>query len=177
MGAGKTTVGGLLAERLGWQFIDTDRLVEERAGMTVAEVFERRGEADFREMEAAVIREMAAGEHRVIALGGGAVERAETRRFLAGLPGCRVIFLDAPLDTLLGRCAEDAGGPVRPVLRDRSKLAERWQSRLPWYRAAHLTIATAGRTPPAVVEQVLTALDEGGGLPSGRAAVVRGVSA
>lgn len=174
MGAGKTTVGELLATRLGWRFVDSDRVVEERAGMTVGEIFADQGEAAFRELEAAAIRDTARGEHVVLALGGGALERAETREFLAGMPGWRVIFLDAPLEVLLARCAEHAEGPVRPVLRDRDRLAERWKARLPWYREAHLTIETAERTPQAVVECVLAELED---FSSGRTYVTRGVSA
>lgn len=174
MGAGKTTVGELLAARLGWRFVDSDRVVEERAGMTVGEIFGRHGEAVFREMEAAAVRQSAGGDHLVLALGGGALERAETREFLAGLPGCRVIFLEAPLDTLLARCDDHAEGPVRPVLRDRQRLAERWQARLPWYRQAHLIIHTEKRTPQEVVEFVVAALAENA--PSG-SAVARGVPA
>jgi shikimate kinase len=180
MGAGKTTVGELLARRLGWRFVDTDRVVEARAGMTVGEVFERRGEAAFRETEAAAIRETVAGKELVTALGGGALELPETREFLAGLPGCRMVFLEAPLETLLARCAEHAGGPLRPVLRDRERLEERWRARLPWYRQAHLTVATAERTPEAVVECVLAALADEADRGAGQGSAVgsaRGVSA
>ncbi|HTV82080.1 MAG TPA: shikimate kinase [Acidobacteriaceae bacterium] len=177
MGAGKTTVGELLAARLGWRFVDTDRVVEERAGMTVGEIFESRGEAAFREMEAAAIRDTAAGGQLVLALGGGALERAETREFVAGLSRCRVIFLDAPLETLLARCAGHSGGPVRPVLRNPQALADRWQARLPWYRQAHLTIPTAEGTPQAVVECILSALADPTDCSSGRSAIDRGVPA
>lgn len=176
MGAGKTTVGELLAARLGWRFVDTDRVVEKRAGMTVGEIFERRGESVFREMEAAAVRETAQGDHLVMALGGGALERAETRDFLAGLSCCRVVFLDAPLEILLARCSDHAE-PVRPVLRDRQRLAERWQARLPWYRQAHLTIATSERTPQAVVDALLAALADETKRPSGDAKLARGVPA
>lgn len=158
MGAGKTTVGALLAERLRWRLIDTDRQVEERARMSVAEIFAGQGEAAFRELEAEAVRRAAAGETVVMALGGGALERPETRNFLASLSGCRVVFLDAPLEILLARCAAHAGGPERPVLRDRERLAERWRGRLRWYREAHLTVATADRTPEAVAECVLAGL-------------------
>lgn len=175
MGAGKTTVGELLAARLGWRFVDTDRVVEEHAGMTVAEIFERRGEAAFRDLEATALRETATSGRLVMALGGGGLERAETREFLARLAGCRVIFLEAPLEILLARCAEHSGGPVRPVLRDQQRLAERWRARLPWYQQANVTIATAGRTPPGVVDAVLAALAED--RPSTKPAVTRGVPA
>jgi shikimate kinase len=155
MGAGKSTSGALLAERLGWRFADSDALVEARAGMTVAEIFERQGEPVFRQMEAEAVREAAGSDHLVLALGGGALESAATREFLSTLENCRLIFLEAPLDTLMDRCAGQPNAPVRPVLRDRDRLAERWQARLPLYRQAHLTVGTADRSPEAVVDCIL----------------------
>lgn len=157
MGAGKTTVGALLAVRLGWCFVDSDRVVEERAGMSIAALFERRGEPAFRQLEAEVIRETAQGEHIVLALGGGALESATTREFLASLPGWRMVFLDAPLETLIGRCAGQPDAPVRPVLRDRERLAERWKTRLPGYAQANLTVSTVDRAPEAVAAAVMAA--------------------
>src|ERR1700691_2726227 len=155
MGAGKTTAGALLAERLGWRFADSDALVEARAGMTIAEIFERQGKAAFRQLEADAVREAAGTDHMVLALGGGALEFAPTRDFLFTLENCRVVFLEAPLETLIDRCAGQPNAAVRPVLRDRERLAERWQARLPLYRQAHLTVATAERTPQAVVDCIL----------------------
>jgi hypothetical protein len=99
-----------------------------------------------------------ATDHLVLALGGGALESPATREFLFTLENSRVVFLEAPLDTLIDRCASQPNAPVRPVLRDRERLAERWQARLPLYRQAHLTVATAGRTPEAVVDCILTEL-------------------
>lgn len=158
MGAGKSTVGAMLAHRLAWDFFDSDVLVEARAAMTVADIFARRGESVFRVLEAEVIREALAsnpGEHFVLALGGGALERATTREFLASLRDTLVVFLEAPLDTMIARCAAHDGGPVRPVLADRERLAERWTQRLPWYRQAHLALDTANLTPDRVVERIL----------------------
>jgi len=163
MGAGKTTVGALLAERLGWDFFDSDFLVEARAGMTVADFFERRGEAAFRHLEALVIREArnpGSGGQFVLALGGGALEMPATRDFLASLTGTLIVFLEAPLETMIARCASHADGPVRPVLADRALLAERWSQRLPWYRQAHLTIGTAELSPHAVVERIVQELEQ-----------------
>ena len=158
MGAGKTTVGARLAQRLGWRFADSDHIVESLTRSTVAEIFERQGESVFRAKEAAAIRHIATEEQLVLALGGGAIELPATREFLASLPACRVIFLEAPLEILLSRCEQNPGGPVRPVLRDRARLAERWEARLPLYRQAHLTLPTADRSPDDVVEAILTSL-------------------
>ena len=182
MGAGKTTVGRALAERLRWTFVDADDRVEARAGMRIAEIFERQGEARFREMEAAAIGEAGRSERLVLALGGGAVEAADTRAFLASLPDTLIVFLDAPLETLLGRCAAQADGPVRPVLRDKERLKERWSARLPFYRGAHLTVDTSGETAEAVAERILEELKEDGGPragagSSGRAGAQRGATA
>jgi shikimate kinase len=162
MGAGKTTVGALLAERLGWDFLDSDVLVEARAAMSVADIFARRGESAFRDLEAEVIREALTsgpGEPFVLALGGGALEWRATRDSLASLRDALVVFLEAPLDTMIARCATHEGGPVRPVLADRARLDERWTQRLPWYRRAHHTIDTAEMTPEKIVERILENLD------------------
>jgi shikimate kinase len=162
MGAGKTTVGALLAERLGWDFLDSDVLVEGRAAMTIADIFANRGESTFRDLEAEVIREAFSscpGDPFVLALGGGALERPATREFLASLRDTMVVFLEAPLDTMIARCTGHEGGPVRPVLADRERLAERWTQRLPWYRQAHLTIDTANLSPETVAERILESLD------------------
>lgn len=158
MGAGKTTVGALLAERLGWRFVDSDRVIEQRAGCTIAEIFSSQGEPAFRALEADTIRDLASEPHLVLALGGGAIEHAATRTTLRSLADRCIVFLDAPFDTLICRCAQQPDAPVRPVLRDRERLAERWQSRLPLYREAHLTIPTAGLTPDAVAERILAAV-------------------
>jgi len=155
MGAGKSTVGALLAARLGWNFLDSDRVIEAREAMPIAQIFAQRGEAAFRQIEALAIRECMAGERLVLALGGGALETAETRSLLEKQSDTLVVFLEAPLPTLVSRCASHDGGPVRPVLADTARLEERWRSRQGWYRTAHLTIATRELTPDAVVERVL----------------------
>lgn len=177
MGAGKSTVGALLAERLGWDFYDSDLLVEARAAMTVGDIFTNRGEAAFRDMEADAIREagVSGPEQRfVMALGGGALERTSTRDFLASLPDTLIVFLEAPLETMIARCAGHEGGPVRPVLADRARLAERWSQRLPWYRQAHLTIQTGNLTPDTIVESILARLNPEIRRSSGRDARVSG---
>jgi len=158
MGAGKTTVGRLLAERLGWDFADSDQQLEAETGQTIAGLFEARGEPAFRDLEAAAIRESLTRDHLVLALGGGALERPQTRALLASFPDAVLIFLDAPLDLLVSRCSGQPNAPVRPVLADRARLQERWTARLPWYRQAHLTVNTEGRSPDEVADRIFHAI-------------------
>src|SRR3954453_22313706 len=79
MGAGKSTVGPLIADLLGWHFYDADQVLEHRAGCTIAEIFDRRGEAGFRQLEESIVAELLLLNRTVIALGRGAIESASTR--------------------------------------------------------------------------------------------------
>lgn len=159
MGAGKSTIGPLLATSLGWQFRDADAVVEAQEGTTVAQIFAQRGEAAFRTLEAEAIREQIQSDGLVLALGGGAMEAASTRELLESATKTCVVFLDAPLDTLVARCIAQPGAAERPVLADREGLLQRFESRLPHYRKAHLTVLTAGLAPGVVVERILEAME------------------
>jgi shikimate kinase len=158
MGAGKSTTGALLAQRLGWQFLDTDTVIEARAGATIAQLFARHGEAVFRALETEAIRDHAHAEHLVLALGGGAIESEATRHALAQLDQTCIVFLDAPLEVMVGRCLAQPAAAERPILADREHLARRLAERLPYYRQAHLTVETADLGPEAVTESILEAL-------------------
>ena len=162
MGAGKSTVGALLAQALGWRFLDSDTAIETRTGMTIARIFEQQGESSFRALETAAIAEVTREEHLILALGGGAVESAPTRQLLAGLDDACIIFLDAPLEVMIARCVAQPEAAERPVLAATERLPARLASRLPWYREAHLTIATEGSTPDAVVDRILNHLRDCG---------------
>lgn len=155
MGSGKSTVGPMLARRVGWRFVDADEAIEAEAGCPIAEIFARQGEAAFRALEHATIARLAAEDRLVLALGGGAIERAETRALLLTDPGTLLVHLEVELATTLQRCAgtED----TRPVLADRINLASRYQRRLPLYRTAHVSIGVDALTPDEVVEAVLKA--------------------
>lgn len=159
MGAGKSTVGALLAASLGWRFVDLDRFIEEGNGeegartTTVAEIFRTKGEGHFRSLEAAALRKLGKEERIVLALGGGTIENEGARRLLALLPGACMVFLDAPLPELLSRCRSQAA--ARPLLTTPEALSERLERRLPLYRTAQLTVETAALSPSDVASKVL----------------------
>lgn len=156
MGSGKTTVGPLVAARLGWKFVDVDEVVEEEAGSTIAEFFKRHGEAAFRAREHATIARLAAGDALVLALGGGAIEHPATRALLLSAPGTLLIHLEVELATTLARCHGTEG--ARPVLADQANLASRYQRRLPLYRTAHVSIAVDAMTPVEVTNAILNSV-------------------
>jgi shikimate kinase len=155
MGSGKTTVGPLVAARLGWAFIDVDDVIVAETGMAITEFFVRHGETAFRERERATIARLAAENAIVLALGGGAIEHSGTRDLLFSSPDTLLVHLEVELATTLARCGGTEG--TRPILADQPNLAARYQRRLPLYRTAHVTIAADTLTPHEVAEAILRA--------------------
>jgi shikimate kinase len=154
MGAGKSTVGQMLAQQLDWRFVDADDEIEAEAGASIATIFTRNGEPWFRELEHQTIRRLAASDQLVLALGGGAIEDDRTRSLLLEAGATRLIHLEASLETVLLRCRGTEA--LRPVLQDQANLESRYQRRLPLYRQSHLTIAVDSLSPEAVVDAVLS---------------------
>ena len=155
MGSGKSTVGPILAARLGWQFIDVDNVIESEAGAAIAEIFARHGESAFRDREHVTIARLVSGENFILALGGGAIERADTRDLLLNSPGTLLVHLEVELKTTLARCGGTEN--TRPVLADHANLEARYTRRLPLYRTAHISIPADARTPDQVADAVLEA--------------------
>ncbi|HVM21527.1 MAG TPA: shikimate kinase [Egibacteraceae bacterium] len=155
MGAGKTTVGTLLAERLGRPFADTDEMVEAQAHATVAEIFERDGERGFRRLEAAAVRRVAAVRGQVIAVGGGAVLDPANVTHLRATGD--LVLLDADPDTLTDRVGDTATRPLLEHAPDpRERMAQLRDDRADVYAtAASHTIQTAGRSPEEIADAVL----------------------
>jgi shikimate kinase len=153
--AGKTTVGRLVAERLGVDFTDTDDLVVARAGKPVADIFVDEGEEAFRALEAAAVAEALVGTGGVLALGGGAVLSAATRQLLAGHP---VVFLATGVPAAASRVGLNRD---RPLLlgNPRQQLRALLDARLPFYReVAAATVQTDTLTPDEVADAVLATL-------------------
>jgi shikimate kinase len=159
MGAGKSTVGRLLAARLGWKFLDLDDHLEARAGSTIPEIFATQGEPRFRRLESSALASALRLENTILALGGGVPESLTNRLLLEQTPGTFTIFLDAPFPTLFDRCVlQDV---TRPVLNDPEAAEARFALRHPLYsRLADLTVPTADLTPESTVAAVLAALPQ-----------------
>jgi shikimate kinase len=153
MGSGKTTVGPLVAGRLGWRFVDVDDVIEAETTSTIAELFARDGEASFRERELETIGRLLADDALVLGLGGGAIERAETRNLLLTAADTILVHLEVKLATTLTRC--QGTEHTRPVLADQANLAIRYQRRLPLYRTAHVSILVDKLTPEQVAVAIL----------------------
>jgi len=154
-GSGKTTVGRLLAKRLGWRFVDTDREIQRQQGQTVQAIFAEFGEPRFRTIEAEMIAEVCGRSRQVIATGGGSpVAEANRERML---DGNLVIFLEGAPATLAGRLARGLAREPRPMLADRDlaeRLAELGQQRDAAYRCAHHVVQTDHRTPREVADVI-----------------------
>lgn len=153
MGSGKSTVGNILARRLGMRFVDLDEVVSRKAGMSVPEIFQHEGEEGFRERESRALRENLEEGDAVLACGGGIVLRPENVSLLR--ERCTVIYLQARRETILRRVG---GGEGRPLLGvgDVAERVEELMSRREeaYRRAAHLVVATDGRTPEEVAEEI-----------------------
>ena len=112
MGSGKSTVGPLLAERLGWRFIDADDVIVAATGMPITEFFAQHGEAAFREREHATIARLAEQDALILALGGGAIETEATREVLLNCPGTLLVHLDVKLETTIGSLRRNRAHPA-----------------------------------------------------------------
>jgi shikimate kinase len=155
-GAGKSTVGALLAERLGVPFVDSDTLVEQRAGRAISDIFLSDGEPAFRAMERDAVAEALVGHDGVLALGGGAVMTEGVRELL---DGHAVVFLAVGLAAGVRRVGLSTARPLLAGVNPRATFSALLQERLPVYRAvARHEVATDDLPPEAVADAVLAAL-------------------
>ncbi len=159
MGCGKSSVGSVLAGLLGRDFVDNDRVVEQRAGRTIPEIFEAEGEKAFRELEAQAIEAVAKGS-AVVALGGGAIVQPGAPEQLASLG--TVVYLAASPDELLKRVGQAAARPLLAGLDDRQRrlrIEETLAEREDAYRTAELIVETNGVPVAAVAREIADALE------------------
>ena len=146
MGAGKTTIGRLLARAFGRQFVDSDHEIEARTGVKVPVIFEIEGEQGFREREAQIIAELTQRDGIVIATGGGAVLNPDSRRALHGTGV--VIYLHAQPADLWQRTRHDQNRPLLRAANPQARLTELYVLRDPLYReTAHVVVETGRQSP------------------------------
>jgi 3-dehydroquinate synthase len=151
MGAGKTTVGRLLARKLGKRFIDSDHEIEARTGASIPWIFEIEGEPSFRRREADVIRELTSQSGIVLATGGGAILDPETRQFLKSRG--TVIYLRASVNSILLRTSHDKNRPLLQTADPRKKIEELARQREPLYQEVADIVVDTGRTSVQVLVQ------------------------
>ena len=164
-GSGKSTIGRQLARRLGLPFNDSDHAIEQKIGCSIRDFFEREGEAAFRDVEEAVIRELTAGSAGVLATGGGAVLRPANRQRLreAG----PVIYLRSTPEEVFRRVRHDAKRPLLQVDDPLQRLRDLYDERDPLYReTAHFVVETGRPSVGRLVQMILTQLELAGVLPA-----------
>ena len=159
MGAGKSTIGRLLAKELGLPFKDSDKEIEDRTGASIPLIFDVEGEAGFRDREQAVIAELCQEQGLVISTGGGAVLRAENRQAMR--QGAVVIYLHASVEHQLARTARDRNRPLLQTDNPGQVLTQLLALRDPLYReVATLIIETDTRPPRVVVQEIMRFLSD-----------------
>jgi shikimate kinase len=167
MGAGKSTVGRALAERLGWGFEDLDQRVERRERRSVAEIFRDSGEAEFRFAEQRALQQLLTEviegtdqvRNRIIALGGGAFAHEATASLIAAA-GVPTVFLDAGIEELWARCTQHAKeqGAERPMLGSSSGFRDLYEKRRPCYLKASMRQETGGKSIAEIVTELIQTL-------------------
>jgi shikimate kinase len=158
MGAGKSSTGTALAQALGYQFFDTDLVLEAAAGQTIAEIFAQQGEAAFRQLESEVLAQLSAYQRLVIATGGGLVTQRQNWSYLHhGI----VVWLDVPLSVLQQRLAGDLHRPLLQTQDWQTTLATLLAQRQPLYAQADVRVPVeADEAVEAVVARTLALVDQ-----------------
>lgn len=164
MGAGKSTVGKKLARALGMSLVDTDDLIEARAGMSIPDIFARYGEEYFRELEEKVVADVSTLKKHVIVTGGGVVLREANMRNLQ--KGGVVIYLHAEPEVIYERIKDQTHRPLLRVADPLAKIRELLEYRAPFYANNDVTVDTSNLTVDEVVEEVLRILRKKGLLSS-----------
>jgi shikimate kinase len=154
-GAGKTTIGSLLAQELGWQFIDFDTAIAEELGLRVTQIFEQLGENTFRDLESGLTERLASQTHIVLSPGGGWVLRNE-------MPGALMVWLQVDPQEAIHRMGESVA--VRPLLSDNPlpNMQQLYAERVTYYERAAIHIDTNKKTAEDVVDEIAVAVERYG---------------
>lgn len=153
MGSGKTSIGKRLARRLGYEFLDSDTLIEKKTDRKIAEIFQTDGEKKFRELELAVLKDLLGRKKIILATGGGAILDPENQKILRSFG--TLLWLDATVDVLFDRAMRDGKRPLLEVEYPRQTFNELLKKRLPIYKAlCHMRVDTTRLS----YEQTLTGI-------------------
>ncbi len=149
MGSGKSTIGKLLAEYLGWDFVDIDRLVEEKEGMKIKDIFKVKGEKYFRNLEMQILKSLLSRNKVIVATGGGlgANKKALNLMKRHGF----VIWLDISFDDFIKRCGRDVNRPLSSM--GKEKLMDLFRERSEVYKKAHIKV-NSGKSPYHIVKNI-----------------------
>lgn len=158
MGTGKTEVGRILSQKLGYTLVDVDSEIEKEQKLTITEIFKQHGEPRFRDIESDIIKRLSEMENAVISTGGGAVLRQENMDNLRkkGI----IVCLTASAETILKRTSNDNSRPLLQVENPLQKIKELLEFRRPYYEKADIMIDTDGKTPIEVAEEIIEEVDE-----------------
>lgn len=157
MGVGKTTVGKLLAQRVGYRFVDVDQVIENETGLSISQIFSIYGEGYFRQLERQTIRRILDSSGMVIATGGGAVMDPANFSFLMK-NGC-VVALDASEDTLWERLKSCNDRPMLYSNNPRERVRALLEIRRPVYHKAHFVVRVDGKSPDEVVDEIIAMIE------------------
>lgn len=153
MGAGKTSVGKVIAKKLGFEFVDVDEVIEKATGMEISEIFSKFGESRFRDIEEEMIKLITQKKRQVIATGGGVVLRDKNMK---RLKKDGVIFcLKASENVIFERLKQTTNRPLLQVENPEERIKELLQKRMPLYEKADFIIDTEGLTPEEVAEKII----------------------
>jgi shikimate kinase len=154
MGSGKSTVGAILAKKLGYRFVDLDSEVEKKAGKKIADIFREQGEPAFRAMESECLRGLSGRTGVVIAAGGGAPVQDANHDFFKN---ASTIFLQTSLETALARAVMDGSRPL--LAQDPAEVRRLYESRAEIYQGLGRSVSTEGKTPIEIAETIMGALE------------------
>jgi len=157
MGAGKSTVGQQLAERLGCHFVDLDKLIEERAGKTITEIFADDGESHFRQLESEALFSLPVDRPGVYSTGGGIVTSPQNREFMQAAG--RIVYLRAEWKTLQERLSGSTDRPLASPEKDWSTIRDLLESRIVNYEVADMIVDTDGKSVDWIVSYILETLN------------------
>jgi shikimate kinase len=152
MGAGKSTVGLILADILGLDFVDLDQLIVETEGVSINHIFSEEGEHYFRELESSVLKTTIETDTKIVSTGGGCVERDENRKLMKKTG--TIVYLDTPWNVIVERLAGSTERPLAAKENNWEKTFTLYEKRIPLYATAGITVLTSGKTPEAIAHEI-----------------------